>query len=368
MKFTCTQENLNRGLLKVQGVTNQATSLPILKNIYLEAKNGVLKLKATDLEIGMVTQVRGKSETEGQLTVDAKLINNFVALLPQDKVLLSTEGKHLLVKCGSHKTKILGLSSDDFPVIPEVVRQRGFKIKVDKFKKSLSQVLTAVSPDDTRPEINGVYFKIDDQTLTLVGTDSYRLAEKKIDLLANLKFQGSFIVPLKTVKEFVRTVDDADKTVEIFVTDNQILFVYGLTEMVSRLVEGEFPDYQQIIPTSHKYQLTLAKDDLVKAVKISGLFAASDSNSVIFELKPTKSVLAISSSTSLGEEYSELNVKIDGAGDLKIVFDYRYLLDGLNSLEGADVVFWASSEASPSALKSPEEKEAWLYIVMPIRQ
>ena len=228
--------------------------------------------------------------------------------------------------------------------------------------------MTAVSPDDTRPEINGIYFKVEDKKLILVGTDSYRLAEKSIELAENMGYDGSFIVPLKTVKEFVRTVDDTDEIVEVYLSENQIMFVYGLTEMVSRLIEGDYPDYKQIIPSSHKYKFTLAREDFKKAVKISGLFAAADSNSVVIELKPGKKVLAISSSTAMGEENSNLNVEIEGDKDLKIVFDYRYLLDGLNIIEGDDVVFMAGSESSPAVVKSVKENESLLYIVMPIRQ
>lgn len=368
MKFTCTQENLNSGLIKVQGISSQATALPILKNILLEIKKGVLKLKSTDLEIGISTQIRGKSESDGQITIDAKIISNFVSLLPQDNISLASEGESLTIIGGSHKTKINGLSSEDFPLIPEIVKTKGFKVSVDTIKKSLSQIMTAVSPDDTRPEINGIYFKVTDKNLILVGTDSYRLAEKNIELTENMDFEGSFIVPLKTAKEFVRTVDDTDEIVEVYLSEDQIMFVYGLTEMVSRLVEGDYPDYKQIIPSSHKYKFTLAREDFNKAVKISGLFAAADSNSVVIELKPGKKILAISSSTAMGEENSNLNVDIEGDTDLKIIFDYRYLLDGLNIIEGDDVVFMAGSESSPALLKSVNENETLLYIVMPIRQ
>ena len=375
MKFTCTQENLNQGLLKVQGIAGQTTSLPILKNVLLEAKNGSLKLKATDLEIGITTQIRGKVEKKGAITVEAKIFSNFVALLPQDRVTLVDEEENLVVEGGSHKIKIKSLSVEDFPVIPKVSKGSGLEFAVKEVKKALAQILPAVSLDDTRPEINGVYWRAKNGILTLVGTDSYRLAEKKLKIRGKINpgedkgdLRNFFIVPLKTIKELVRVIDDEAEMLEVYLSENQVLFVCGPTEIVSRLVEGEYPDYQQIIPNSHNVKFNLSKDDFVKAVKISGLFAEVGSNSVSLELKPRTGRLAISSATSMGEERSDLGLDIEGGEALKIIFDYRYLLDGLNSIEDEVVVFSATGEASPALLKPQNEQEQFLYVVMPIRQ
>jgi DNA polymerase-3 subunit beta len=375
MKFTCTQENLNQGLSKVQAIAGQATSLPILKNIFLQAKNGSLKLKATDLEIGITAQIRGKVEKEGSVTVEAKIISSFVALLPQDRVTLAGVEKGLAVEGGSHKIKINSLSAEDFPVIPKVDKTKGFKLDSVEIKKALAQILPAVSLDSTRPEINGVYWSVESGILTLAGTDSYRLAQRKLGIrekLGNGKnkgdFQGFFIVPLRTVKELIRIIDDETKAVDVYVSENQVLFVCGSTEIVSRLVEGEYPDYQQIIPSSYNLKFSLNKEDFVKAVKISGLFAEVGTNSVSLELDPKARHLAISSATSMGEERSDLELDIQGEEALKIIFDYRYLLDGLNSIEDEVVVFSATGQASPTMLKPQSEQEQFLCVVMPIRQ
>ena len=375
MKFTCTQENLLQGLLKVQTIAGQTTSLPILKNIFLQARAGSLKLKATDLEIGITTQIRGKVEEEGSITVEAKIISSFAALLPQDKVsLISADGK-LAVQGGSHKIKINSLPAGDFPVIPKVDRVKGFKLAAAEVKKALAQILPAVSLDSTRPEINGVYWRVENNILTLAGTDSYRLAQRKLAIKQEPGqkedqggFQGFFIAPLKTIKELIRIIDDEIETIEVYVSLNQVLFVCGATEMVSRLVEGEYPDYQQIIPSSYKLKFSLNKEDFIKAIKISGLFAEVGTNSVSLELKPKTGSLTISSATSIGEGRSELGLDIQGEQDLKIVFDYRYLLDGLNSIEDEVVVFSATGHTSPAMLQPQNEQEQFLCVVMPIRQ
>lgn len=372
MKFTCTQENLHKGLLKIHGISGQNISLPILKNALLEAVGGVLKIKSTNLEIGIITQIRGKVEAEGRTTVDAKIMSGFVSLLPQDKTILNVQERALLIKGGSHQTKINTLPAEDYPVIPEVGRNKGFSVRAQELQKALSQILPSVSLDDTRPEINGMYWKVQEGVLILAGTDSYRLAEKRIKLAQNSAlqqiFQGFFIVPLKTVKELVRIFNDEDEVINIYIAENQVLFSSGLTEMVSRLVEGEYPDYQQIIPSSFAVKFNLSKADFINAVKISGLFAEVGSNNISLELKPQQNKIIISSATSLGEERTDLDVSMEGELDLKIVFDYRYLLDGLTSTESEDVVFSATSQTAPAVLKPMEQSESFLYVVMPVRQ
>lgn len=365
MKFICTQENLHEGLLKVQGIASQATTLPILKNVLLKVEDGSLKLKATDLEVAVTTVVRGKVEGEGEITVEAKIISNFVALLPQDKVTLSLEGKHLIIKAGAHRTKINGLATEDFPVIPEIDKTRGFKISVVLLRQALAHIVPSVSPDDTRPEINGIFMKGEGEMLVFAGTDSFRLAEEKVALKGN-GFQGEVIIPLKTIKELIRTIEGEE--LEVFVSENQILFSYNGTEMVSRLIDGKYPNYTQIIPTSFTNSLTIAKHDFVNATKIASIFASAGSNSITVDIKPGKKEMDISSAAQSGEERTTLAVDVEGEKDVVIVFDYRYLLQGLECIEDEEILFGINSEAAPALLKPKGTEKQFVYIVMPIRQ
>ena len=368
MKITCTQENLYQGILQVQGIAVQASPLPILKNIFLEAKKGVLKLKSTNLEIGITTSIRGKIDEEGQITADARLLSSFISLLSQEKVNITTDGKNLIIETSVHKTQINGLAADEFPVIPEVKKENEFKISAQEFKQSLLEVSPASSTDDTRPEINGVYCNIADKIITFAGTDSYRLAEKKLELLDGKQGKEAFIIPLRTIKELIRTITNDNEIISLYKGDNQVLFTYGETEMVTRLIEGEYPNYTQIIPTAYNYTFTIGKEDFINAIKISGLFASIGSNSVTLTLCPSKKELIIFSETNFGEERTTLSVDIEGKEDVRIVFDYRYLLDGLTSILCDEVVFCATSESSPSVLKPKDSAKQFLYIVMPIRQ
>jgi len=318
--------------------------------------------------MGIITEVRGKIEKEGQTTLDAQIITNFVALLPQDQVTISQDAKSVTIKGGTHKTKLNTLAAEEYPVIPEVERTQGFKVNVNDFKKALSQVVPAASMDDTRPEIHGLYMVVNGSSLTLVATDSYRLAEKQIEI-SDGGYSGSIIPPLKTMKEVLRIVDDEAEMLEVFVTENQIVFSANGTAIVSRLVEGTYPDYKQIIPNAHKLQFRIARDEMMNAVKISSLFATQGSNSVTIRVDPSKKSLSISSATSVGEEETTLTIDVDGDTSLTIIFDYRYLLDGLQAIESDEVVFSASSESSPTLLEpGGESPEKIFYVVMPIRQ
>lgn len=367
MKFTCTQENLSRGLNFAQAISNQATALPILKNILINAKNGAITIKATDLEIGITALIRGKIEQEGELTVDSKILTSFVNLLPNDKVDVTSEKNIISIQSGSYKTKINGIPADDFPVIPEIPKNKGFSISCMEIKKALISILPSVSIDDTRPEINGVYIKVNKEEIILAGTDSYRLGEFTL-ALSPASYNGHFILPLKTAKEFIRTSSDDGQLMEFWIAENQLLASYNGTDIVSRLIDGEYPDYKQIIPSSHALRCIIPKDEFVKAIKISGIFAAVGSNSVTFEFKP-KNTIIISSATAVGEEETKLSVPIEGGEPLKIIFDYRYLLDGLSSIDTDDIELLATSSSAPVVLKpigSGEKK--FIYIVMPIRQ
>jgi DNA polymerase-3 subunit beta len=367
MKFTCTRENFFKGIIQVQGISVAATTLPILKNVLLDASGGVLKLKSTNLEIGMNAHIRGKVEEEGQITVDARLLHNFINLLPQEKLSLYTEEKRLIIESGAYSTKINGLAAEDFPVIPEVKRVQGIGFPSRLLKQGLYAIMSSISSDDARPELHGAYLAIDKQTITLAGTDSYRLAETKIEGISNNGVDRSFIIPLRAVKELARELGE-EETVTLFIEENLVIFSYSSTEMFTRLVDGKYPEYGQIVPKSYVYRFVVPKDDFMNAVKISGLFATAGTYNVTMELKPKNKEIAISSATTIGEERTVLSLPFEGEENMKVVFDYRYLLDGLSSINAQDVVFEMISSSAPVLLKPKDEQEKFLYIVMPIRQ
>lgn len=364
MKLSCTQENLAAGLDIVAPVAAKGGSLPILQNILLDATSGALKLKATNLEIGVTAEVRGKIEQEGTFTVNGRLFADYVRLLPNEKVDIVLVGDHLEVRCGGQQTKIHGLSAEEFPVIPTLTETNSFVLPVKEARESLSQVLFAVSVNEARPEISGVLVKAEGKKAVLVGTDSYRLSERSLEITSELTGIVSAIVPLRTMQELARVLAQAEGDLNISISDNQILFRAGEAELISRLIVGSYPDYSQIIPQEAKTTVTLDKGPLSRAIKSASLFCRSGLNHVTLQFSQDR-VMVSASASSVGENIVEVPAQIAGA-DTDIVFDYRFVLDGLNALSESEVTIKLNGATSPGVFTSKEP--GFLYLVMPIRQ
>lgn len=364
MKFSCTQENLNYGLNTVSHVASKNVSLPILNNVLIAAENGALKLTTTNLEIGINCQIRGKIEKEGKITIQAKLLSDYINSLPNERVDLEVEGDNLKIKSGKAKTTIKGSSSEEFPLIPKVEKNKGFQVKAREFKKAITQVIYAAAADESRPEISGVFLKSDGKEIILAATDSYRLAEKKIKA-EKASEVGGVIIPTRTLMEINRILTDQTEEVSFFINENQILFVFDGIELVSRLIEGQYPEYQQIIPQGGKTKVELNVQEFIKIVKTTSLFCQSGINDISLEIKKGEVVVSASNS-QLGENISRLKAEIEGEEN-NIVFNYRYLLDGLSSVESEEIILELTDNASPGLIK-PKGLSDYIYLIMPIRQ
>ncbi|MCR4280649.1 MAG: DNA polymerase III subunit beta [Candidatus Komeilibacteria bacterium] len=366
MKIVCTQENINYGLNTVAHLASRNANLPILNNVLIVAENGTISLSTTNLEIGIKTQIRGKIEIEGRYTVPARLLSEFIALLPKENITLELTEDGLSVAGKNSDTLIKGASAEDYPLIPEVGGDATISLAAKELAAVLSQTNFAVSVDESRPEISGVYFSLSKGELRAAATDSYRLAERvvKIDYEKNSKL----IVPLKTLQELSRVLaTERSEQAQLYINDNQIMFQYDVVKLISRLIEGSYPDYEQIIPTQYKTEIVLKKDDFTNAIKAAALFCKPGINDVKLTFLTEKKELVITSTnTGLGENITTVNAEIKGE-DVEIVFNYRYLLDGLNSIQSDRVSVRLSGAGSPGMFL-PEGKEGHTYIVMPIRQ
>lgn len=369
MKFTCTQENLNRGLLIVSNIAGRSATLPILNNVLIKAGGGEIKLSTTNLEIGISVVIRGKVEKEGEFTVQARLLADYISLLPKENVEISVEDQSLNLKCGTFKTVIKGMEASEFPLIPEMDHSEEIQVKIKDFKKALSRVIFTVSLDESRPEISGVYFKFNANQMTVVGTDSYRLAEVKVQLDKNNAGDKDLIVPLRTVQELYRILSESgDKDVRVFLNENQILFkLNDETELTSRLVEGQYPDYRQIIPGEKKTEAKVRVAELIKVVKSASLFCKPGINDVKISFITDKNQAVVSSlNSAVGENMINFDLECSGE-DNEVVFNYRYLLDGLNNLGSDEAELKIISGSAPGLIK-PVGDDSYLYIIMPIRQ
>jgi DNA polymerase III subunit beta len=378
MKLSSLQENLKQGLMVVGHIASKNINLPILNNIMIEAKDGNIKLIATNLEIGVVSVVRGKVLEEGVVTVDSKIISDFISLLPNKKIDIKQKDNNIFIESDNYKTKITGMSAEEFPLIPQVEKSSFYSADAEEFREAVGQAIFAVSNSETRAELTGVLFNFNKNQLTLAATDSYRLAEKKLTIKSNNNSQDGkrIIVPAKTLQELIRilsnikeenTAKESVNEVKFYISENQIMFNVGTTELVSRLIEGQYPDYNQIIPNTHKTKIIINKNELVRAVKVAAIFSKAGINSINLDFPKNKNKVIVSSELGqAGENITELDGIVSG-DDNGVVINYRYLLDGLNSFRGENIKIEIIDSNAPCVLKE-EKDNGYLYVVMPIKQ
>ncbi len=369
MKIICTKENLYKGLQITSQISGRNASLPILNNILLKTKEGILQVCATNLEIGIVTSVRGKVIQDGNITVQGRLFNELVSLLPEDKINLELEDFNLKINCVGHRAVIHGLSADDFPMIPEVIKKPQVFVSSEELSEALEQVVLAINPNENRPEISGVLFIGSSKKLVLVATDSYRLTEKTITLNKSLGFEWQTIVPLKTAQQLIRILLFYPQTeISMQLNDNQITWFVDDTIIVSRTITAQFPDYKQIIPSRFVSEAWLDKQIFQQAIKEASLFSRAGINDVRLLIEPDKKTVFISSSSSqIGENSISLSDQKIIGQENQIVFNYHYLIDGLNTIKEKEVYLGIVDSNNPALLK-PKEQTDYSYVLMPIRQ
>ncbi len=376
MKISCTQENLNSGLSAVSHIASKNLNLPILSNVLFKIENKILTLMATNLEIGITTDIRGKLEGDGEFSIDARLISNYISLLPKERIDLEIkEDGELKIECLNQKTTIKTQSGSDFPIIPKISKDNAIVIPVTEFKKAIGEVIFSCSNSESRPELSGVFMQIEKETIVLAATDSYRLAESKITISNNKTIDKKIIIPSKTLSEVARilslskeeeTIDDLNN-IEIYTNESQLMFSYNNIDVVTRIIEGQYPDYKQIIPSSFISKAIVNKSQLIKAIKTSSLFAKNGIYDIKLDFSTVNNEIVVnSSSVQIGENNSKVSAQISGE-DSSIILNYRYLIDGLQNIGSEKVEIQIGDSNSPCLIK-PAEENSYLYIIMPIRQ
>lgn len=363
MKVICKQENLKNGLMVVGRIVGSSSTLPILNNVLLETDNGQLKISSTNLEIGISTYIRCKIEIEGGVCVSAKTLIELINNLPNDNITISTDDVETSVSTANYNTKIKHLPKDDFPIIPNT--EDGFIISVDSkdLADSLDQVSFAVSNTDTQPEISGIGMFISNKKMVLVATDRYRLAEKTISI--NGSVSKNIIVPAKSINEISRLISGLEGDLEFKVSDTQLSVNINDTYLVTRLIDGNYPDYEQIIPDNHNIEITIEKNPLTSALKTSGIFSKG-AGSVTMVFDDEKQILQVSSvSLDIGESVVDVPCSVEGES-CSVIMNYRYVQDVLSHIDSKNVKIYIIDNSSPVVFKL-ENSNNYLYLVMPIR-
>ncbi len=375
MKLLVLQEKLKEGLKIVSRASFKSLSLPILNNILLRTEKNFLELAATDLEVGIKWWSLAKIEKEGEIIVPTQVFSNFISFLPNKKVKLEVDKLTLNIECENYKTSLKGYSTEEFPIIPQISEAEIVIIDSEIFCQGLNQVVNITSPSTTRPEISGVYLIFKENSIKMVATDSFRLGEKTVILDKNTKLRQeySLILPQKAVKEIINIFGEKKEELKIYLTPNQILFEKVIPELpshpeihlVSRLIEGEYPNYQEIIPEKYKTQIILKKEEFLNQIKTASIFSGKI-NEVKLKIDPkAQKITVFSQSPDLGEYNSFFSAKIKGKA-MEVAFNHRFLLDGLLNIKSSQITFELSGEDGPGVLK-PVGDKSYLYIVMPIK-
>ena len=377
MKLSVTQENLARALGVVGRVASNRAGLPILNNILFRTEGNRLLLAATNLEIAATYYIGAKVETPGVITLPAKLVSEFVANLPKGPIELETDGTRMTLTSGGYTSTINGVVADDFPELPTIDEEQSvrYSIAAVDFKQAAAQTLVTCSNDTTRPVLTGVYWHTVDGVLTgvywhtvdgalyMAATDGYRLAERR--LMAS-QSQIAAIVPASSLQEALRSLSDGTEEVEVLFDETQVRFRLEEVEITSRLIDGTYPNYRQLIPAQSETNVTLAAGDFSRVVKVAGLFARESGGSVTLTADHEAQKLRIHSVASeLGENTSEAEAEVSSDG--QITLNSRYISDALGVLDGETITFRFSGKLSPCVLTTAQPEPNYIHIIMPLK-
>ena len=378
MKITCLQENLSRGLAVVgRAVANRAT-LPVIHNVLLSVDQSMLKLSATNLEIAMTTWVGAKIEEEGSITVPARLLTEFVNSLPNDPINLQLdEGSGLLeISSGSSKAHINITDASEFPPIPTV--DDGIAAEVDPLvlRSAITRVAFAAATEESRPVLTGVELKLDESKFTMAAADGFRLAVHHGALLKAVPEEMSVIIPARTMNELNRLISDREEPVEILMTPakGQVMFrIRGsdTVEIVSQLLQGTFPNYEQLIPQSYTTRAVMDLPTVLRAARTASIFARDGSNIIRMHLMPAEAdteppkVEISARSEEVGDNEDTVDLDEIEGEEGKIAFNSRYLLDVLSVLEKGKVALETTTSSSPGVFK-PTDSDDYIHVVMPM--
>ncbi|MFQ5861184.1 MAG: DNA polymerase III subunit beta [Dehalococcoidia bacterium] len=373
MQLSCLQENLSKGLAVVGRAVATRTTLPITQNILMATDGSRLRLSATNLEIAITTWLGAMVEEEGTITVPARLLTDFTSSLPAERIEVSATARPraLLLKCARFEARMNGTDAEEFPPIPTV--QEGLAATIDPqvLRTAIGQVAFAAATEESRPVLTGVKVELEEDRFTFAAADGFRLAVHRGQLASAVSEPVDFIVPARTLQELNRLLAEQEEPVELMATParSQVLFRLQNVEMVSQLIQGTFPNYQQLIPQSYTTRVVVDGQEFQRAARTAAIFARDGSGIVRLQATPgpegTSGRLVVSSrAEELGEDQAEVDAKVEGE-ETKIAFNSKYLLDVLGVMERGEVVLETSSPSSPGVFRLPDS-EVYVHVVMPM--
>ncbi len=325
MNVECIKEKLSYALSKAERITSKNITLPVLSCVLIEANNSTLTIKATNLDLGIEISIPVKVIKPGRVAVSGGILNNFISNVSDNNLILEEESGNLKVKTKHTQALIKAFPTEDFPNIPKVSNSKNFTFNAPALVKGFKSVMYSSSLSTIRPVLSSVMVYSDEDSVVFVATDSFRLSEKRVSTKKHKDF-NQILIPFKNVAEIIRTIDDIKDDLEVNLNENQISFSYNDLYVTSRVIDGTFPDYKQIIPNDIKTEVTLLKQDLVNSLRISNIFSDKFSQ-VIFNIVPKEKILKITTkNTDVGENINNIDSIIKG-DSLTISFNYKYIMD-----------------------------------------
>lgn len=378
MKVVCTYENLKNALMATEFATSKSATLSILNNILIETDGGQLCLSATNLEIGIVKKIQAKVDRPGKIVVSASLLSSFLtALRGTEHVSISVDGRILTLRSGAHKAKINGYDVDDFPIIPSSTEQNMMELSLSQFKNSISKVLNFTSKTETRAELTGVFLSFDEKVVCSVATDSFRLGEmcvpfeslvKSVDTSNSITSSEKQIILPQQLCAYINKLSDENEIIQCNVEENHLFLICDDLYITARLIDGVYPDYKQIIPTKSATSITLKKDTLIEAMKVTTVFTGRESGEIHFDIENNKLKIT-TRQQEIGENTTELDVQLEGEAQ-NIVLNPRFVIDGVGKIDSENVNIAINGNASPVVFRGYDNNKIdkkYTYIVMPVK-
>lgn len=366
MNIECVKEKLAYAVAKAERVTSKSITLPVLSCVLLEAHDSTLTIKATNLDLGIEISLPVKVVTPGKIAVSGSVLYNFISNVTNDKnVTLEVVGDNLKVYTKHNNSIIKAFPVDDFPNIPKVSNERTFTFNAPNLIKGFKSVIYSSSVSTIRPVLSSVFLCSEEDSVVFAATDSFRLSEKRMAVKKHKEF-NQILIPFKNVGEIIRTLEDIKEDVVVCLNENQISFSYEDLYITSRVIDGVFPDYKQIIPKEVKTEVVVLKQDLVSSLRISNIFSDRFSQ-VVFNINPKDKKFEITTKNmDVGENINSIDAVIKGE-ELSISFNYKYIIDCFQSIEGDSISLSFSDVNKPMVVRGVGDK-TFLYLVMPMNK
>ena len=365
MKFSIVKSDLLRPLSHIYSVVEKRNTIPILSNTVIEALDGHIAFTATDMEIDIVEKIQSSTISNGKLTVSAHTLYDIVRKLPDgSEIIVSANENNLILSCGKSEFMLPTLPFDDYPIMTEISGGKSFSISSVDLQNIIDNTKFAISLEETRYYLNGIFLHQNDNLLRAVATDGHRLAQAEINLPTGAEGMPSIIIPRKTVGELRKLLDDTEADIPITVSSNKIKFSINNCTLTSKLIDGSFPDYQRVIPKGNTKNLVISTKEFKEAVDRVSTISIEKSRAVKLSLSKNNLILKVNSHDS-GNASEEMEVSFE-YDSMEIGFNSKYLLDIALQIQGKDIQFSLSDSSSPALITDPEQ-EGIIFVLMPMR-